>query len=92
MRAAKKREERDKNKLLKQFDALAESYQKSTQAISTQKVTETAGDLRRKDKKKKEKTLASKLRLKEKKSGGDKGGKWTENKKLINDYLKDLYT
>jgi hypothetical protein len=38
-------------------------------------VTETAGDLRRKDKKKKEKTLASKLRLKEKKSGGsgDKG-------------------
>lgn len=35
VRAAKKREEREKNKLLKQFDALAESYQKSTQVIAT---------------------------------------------------------
>jgi hypothetical protein len=49
---------------------LAETYQKSTQIIANQKVTETAGDLKRKSKKKKEKTLASKLRLKEKKSGG----------------------
>ncbi len=72
VRAAKKREEREKQKLLKQFDALAETYQKSTQIINTQKVTETAGDLKRKSKKKKEKTLASKLRLKEKKSGGEK--------------------
>ena len=70
VRAAKKREEREKNKLLKQFDALAETYQKSTQIIANQKVTESAGDLKRKSKKKKEKTLASKLRLKEKKSGG----------------------
>lgn len=75
MRAQKKKEEREKNKLLKQFDALAETYQKSTQVIQTQKATETAGDLRRKDKKKKEKTLASKLRLKEKKSGGSGGDK-----------------
>lgn len=57
---------------MKQFDALAETYQKSTQIINNQKVTETAGDLKRKSKKKKEKTLASKLRLKEKKSGGEK--------------------
>jgi len=69
VRAAKKREEREKQKLMKQFDALAETYQKSTQIINTQKVTESAGDLKRKSKKKKEKTLAAKLRLKEKKGG-----------------------
>ena len=72
VRAQKKREEREKNKLLKQFDALAETYQKSTQIINKQQVTETAGDLKRKSKKKKEKTLAAKLRLKEKKTGGEK--------------------
>jgi hypothetical protein len=72
VRSAKKREERDKQKLLKQFDALAEQYEKSTSLIKNQKVSESAGDLRRKSKKKKEKTLASKLRLKEKKSGGEK--------------------
>lgn len=70
VRAAKKREEREKNRLLKQFDALAEQYEKSTSVIKNQKVAESAGDLKRKSKKKKEKTLASKLRLKEKKSGG----------------------
>lgn len=72
VRAAKKREEREKQKLLKQFDALAETYQKSTQVITTQKATESAGDLKRKSKKKKEKTLAAKLRLKEKKTGSEK--------------------
>ena len=72
VRSAKKREERDKQKLLKQFDALAEQYEKSTQLIKNQKVTESAGDLRRKQKKKKEKTLSSKLRMKEKKSGSEK--------------------
>ena len=71
VRAAKKREERDKNKLLKQFDALAEQYEKSASIIQTHKPTESAGDLKRKSKKKKEKTLASKLRLKEKKGGSD---------------------
>jgi hypothetical protein len=40
--------------------------------IKDQKATETAGDLKRKSKKKKEKTLASKLRLKEKKGGSEK--------------------
>lgn len=69
MRAAKKREEREKNKLLKQFDALAEQYEKSASIIQGQKSTESAGDLKRKSKKKKEKTLAAKLRLKEKKGG-----------------------
>jgi hypothetical protein len=72
VRAAKKREEREKQRLLKQFDALAEQYEKSTSVINTQKATETAGDLKRKSKKKKEKTLASKLRLKEKKGGSEK--------------------
>jgi len=33
VRAAKKREEREKNKLLKQFDALAEQYEKSASII-----------------------------------------------------------
>jgi hypothetical protein len=69
VRAAKKREEREKNKLLKQFDALAEQYEKSASIIQGQKSTESAGDLKRKSKKKKEKTLAAKLRLKEKKGG-----------------------
>jgi hypothetical protein len=69
VRAAKKREEREKNKLLKQFDALAEQYEKSASIIQGQKSTESAGDLKRKQKKKKEKTLAAKLRLKEKKGG-----------------------
>ena len=72
VRAAKKREEREKNKLLKQFDALAEQYEKSTSIIQGQKATESAGDLKRKSKKKKEKTLAAKLRLKEKKGGAEK--------------------
>jgi len=72
VRAAKKREEREKNKLLKQFDALAEQYEKSASIIQGQKATESAGDLKRKSKKKKEKTLAAKLRLKEKKGGSDK--------------------
>lgn len=72
VRAAKKREERDKNRLLKQFDALAEQYEKSAAVISSHKPTESAGDLKRKSKKKKEKTLASKLRLKEKKGGSEK--------------------
>ncbi len=72
VRAAKKREEREKNRLLKQFDALAEQYEKSAQVITSHKPTESAGDLKRKSKKKKEKTLASKLRLKEKKGGSEK--------------------
>lgn len=57
---------------MKQFDALAEQYEKSTSLIANQKATESAGDLKRKQKKKKEKTLASKLRLKEKKGGSEK--------------------
>lgn len=40
--------------------------------IKTQTTTESAGDLKRKGKKKKEKTLAAKLRLKEKKGGSEK--------------------
>ena len=35
VRAAKKREERERQKLMKQFDALAETYQKSTQIIAS---------------------------------------------------------
>ena len=72
VRSAKKREEREKDRLMKQFDALAEQYEKSTSLIANQKATESAGDLKRKQKKKKEKTLASKLRLKEKKGGSEK--------------------
>ncbi len=34
VRAAKKREEREKQKLLKQFDALSEQFEKSTSVIS----------------------------------------------------------
>ncbi len=55
---------------MKQFDALSQQYEKSTSLISKQQPAETAGMLKRKGKKKKEKSLASKLRLKEKKSGG----------------------
>lgn len=75
VRATKKREEREKQRLLKQFDALSSQYEKSTQLIKTQEVKESAGDLKRKSKKKKEKTLSSKLRLKEKKGGGAEKGK-----------------
>lgn len=68
VRSNKKQEEREKQKLLKQFDALATQFEKSNQTVQNQAKTETAGDVRKKSKKKKEKTLAAKLRLKEKKA------------------------
>lgn len=70
MREKKKTEERDKEKLLKQFDALATQFEKSQETIKNQVQTETAGELKKKTKQKKEKTLAAKLRLKEKGGGG----------------------
>ncbi len=53
---------------MKQFDALASQFEKSTQIVQKQPKLETAGDLKKKTKKKKEKTMAAKLRLKEKKA------------------------
>lgn len=67
IRANKKREEREKAKLLKQFDALATQFEKSSKTVQTQEQTESAGSLKKKTKQKKEKTMAAKLRLKEKK-------------------------
>lgn len=67
VRSAKKKEEREKIKLLKQFDALASQFEKSQSIIQNQPKHETAGSLKKKTKKKKEKTLGAKLRLKEKK-------------------------
>ena len=72
VRSAKKKEEREKTKLLKQFDALAVQFEKSNKAVTNQAKTESAGHLKRSNKKKKEKTLSSKLRLKEKKGGPEK--------------------
>lgn len=57
---------------MKQFDALAVQFEKSNKAVTGQAKTESAGSLKRSNKKKKEKTLSSKLRLKEKKGGGEK--------------------
>lgn len=56
-------------KIMKQFDVLSEQYQKSATTIAAKQPVETAGMLKRKGKKKKEKSLSSKLRLKEKKGG-----------------------
>lgn len=67
IRANKKREEREKQKLLKQFDALATQFEKSSKTVQGQEKTESAGSIKKKTKQKKEKTLSAKLRLKEKK-------------------------
>lgn len=68
----KKAKARAQLKILKQFDSMAENFQKQNlekQDTFTLK-KETAGDIRRREKeaKKKEKTLGAKLRLKAKKT------------------------
>jgi hypothetical protein len=72
VRSTKKRDEREKAKLMKQFDALAQQFEKSNQRILNQDNKETAGMLKKSTKKKKEKKLTSKLRLKERKGGPEK--------------------
>ena len=67
----KKAQAKEQLKIIKQFDTLAEQFQKSAttfQGDGPDVKKETAGMIKRKDKKKKEKTLAAKLRLKAKKN------------------------
>jgi hypothetical protein len=81
VKASKKKEVREHQKIIQQFDKLATQFEKSKGADSTQKsvgkmggdpVAETASMLKKKQKKRKEKTLSAKLRLKEKKNPGEK--------------------
>lgn len=81
---AKKKELREHQKIIQQFDKLATNFERTQGANSTQKsvgkqggrpVAETAGMLKKKSKTRKEKTLSAKLRLKEKKGGPEAAGK-----------------
>lgn len=80
MRSGKKREMRDMDRVVEQFDKLATSFQKTKGAESgvMRKVgigeakVETAGMLKKRTKVKKEKSLSAKLRLKTKKGGDGK--------------------
>lgn len=65
----KKAQAKEQLKIIKQFDAMSEQFTKSTTRVQQEK-KETAGDVKRreKDSNKKEKTLASKLRMKAKKN------------------------
>ena len=75
IRGQKKRELRDQDRIIQQFDKLATQFERQQGANSTQKakkgrgeeVAETAGMLKKRTKKKKEKSLSAKLRLREKK-------------------------
>ena len=75
IRGQKKRELRDQDRIVQQFDKLATQFERQQGANSTQKakkgrgeeVAETAGMLKKRTKKKKEKSLSAKLRLREKK-------------------------
>lgn len=77
VRGQKKRELRDQDKIIQQFDKLATQFERTGGANSTQKsqkgagahVEETAGMLKKRSKVKKEKTLGAKLRMREKKGG-----------------------
>ena len=84
VRTAKKKELREHQKIIQYFDKLATQFERTQGADSTHKsvgkqggrpVAETAGMLKKKSKKRKEKTLSAKLRLKEKKGGGEATGK-----------------
>ena len=81
VKTKKKKEVREHQKIIQQFDKLATQFASSKGADSTQKtvgkmggeaVAETAGMLKKKQKKRKEKSLSAKLRLKEKKGTSDK--------------------
>jgi len=78
----KKKEAKDKQKIIMQFDKLATQFERTQGMAATgttvktrpkgigaggEMVPETAGMLKKKTKKRKEKTLSAKLRLKEKK-------------------------
>ena len=72
---------REHQKIVMQFDKLATEFERNKAADTTMKsiakggkkaVAETAGMLKKKGKKRKEKSLSAKLRLKEKKSPSKK--------------------
>lgn len=73
-KSKKRRELKDQQKIIQQFDKLASEFDKIQSKDTTSKITkaggkevpETAGMLKKKGKKKKEKTLSAKLRMKEK--------------------------
>jgi hypothetical protein len=82
LRSQKKTQDKDHLAILQQFDKIATAFQRNqgqdsvvkvkAAERSTEMVPETAGMLKKKGKKKKEKSLSAKLRLKEKKSPGKK--------------------
>ena len=83
VRSTKKEEAKQKKAIIMQFDKIATGFQSKKsmigrdQTVSTRdgsEIAETAGMIKKRarDKKKKEKTLGAKLRLKTKKGGGDK--------------------
>lgn len=79
IKATKKKENKDHQKIVLQFDKLATQFARTQGANSTQLTTskmggakaETAGLLKKKTKKRKEKSLSAKLRLREKKGGSE---------------------
>lgn len=79
VRSNKKKELREHQKIIQQFDKLATKFEKSSETTvkvqgkqGGKMVAETAGMLKKKTKKRKEKSLGAKLRLKEKKGDGKK--------------------
>lgn len=76
IKSTKRKDAKDKQKIVMQFDKMVTAFERTQGAESTVKVTqgrskslkaETAGMLKKKNKVKKEKTLSAKLRLKDRK-------------------------
>lgn len=83
LRSQKKSELRQRQAIMTQFDKLATTYSGGKSSVGRdativnkvgKEIVETAGMIKKKarDKKKKEKSLGAKLRLRTKKGGGDK--------------------